>query len=47
VVAGQLGGPPVPPDQPFQFTINACRLSDASQFEDIIIKVTTGTAAQM
>src|SRR5262249_53911760 len=48
VVAGQLGGPPVPPDQPFQFTINALgRLSDASQFEDIIIKSTTGTAAQI
>ncbi len=48
VVAGQLGGPPVPPDQPFQFTINALgRLSDASQFEDIIIKSTTGTAPQI
>ncbi|HEU5154638.1 MAG TPA: efflux RND transporter permease subunit, partial [Gemmatimonadales bacterium] len=48
VVAGQLGGPPVPADQPFQFTINALgRLSDASQFEDIIIKSTTGTAAQI
>jgi len=48
VVAGQLGGPPVPPDQPFQFTINALgRLSDASQFEDIIIKSTAGTAAQI
>ena len=23
VVAGQLGAPPVPEDQPFQFTINA------------------------
>jgi hydrophobic/amphiphilic exporter-1 (mainly G- bacteria), HAE1 family len=48
VVAGQLGGPPVPAEQPFQFTINALgRLSDASQFEDIIIKSTTGTAAQI
>jgi len=48
VVSGQLGGPPVPADQPFQFTINALgRLSDASQFEDIIIKSTTGTAAQI
>src|SRR5262249_12890428 len=36
VVAGQLGGPPVPNDQPFQFTINALgRLSDSRQFEDI------------
>ena len=48
VTAGQLGGPPVPAEQPFQFTINALgRLSDASQFEDIIIKSTTGTAAQI
>ena len=48
VVAGQLGGPPVPEDQPFQFTINALgRLSDARQFEDIIIKTATGTAPQI
>ena len=48
VVAGQLGAPPVPKDQPFQFTINALgRLSDASQFEDIIIKPHTGEAPQI
>ena len=48
VVAGQLGAPPVPEDQPFQFTINALgRLSDASQFEEIIIKTATGTAPQI
>ena len=48
VVAGQLGGPPVPTDQPFQFTINALgRLSDARQFEDIVIKATAGTAPQI
>ena len=48
VVAGQLGGPPVPEDQSFQFTINALgRLSDARQFEDIVIKATTGTAPQI
>ena len=48
VVAGQLGAPPVPKDQPFQFTINALgRLSDASQFEDIIIKTATGAAPQI
>jgi HAE1 family hydrophobic/amphiphilic exporter-1 len=47
VVAGQLGTPPVPKDQPFQFTINALgRLSDASQFEDIIIKTATSQAPQ-
>ena len=48
VVAGQLGAPPVPEDQPFQFTINALgRLSDASQFEEIIIKTATGAAPQI
>ena len=48
VVAGQLGAPPVPKDQPFQFTINALgRLSEARQFEEIIIKTATGTAPQI
>src|SRR5215467_11255477 len=48
VVAGQLGAPPVPEAQPFQFTINALgRLSDARQFQDIIVKNATGTAPQV
>lgn len=48
VVAGQLGSPPVPNDQPFQFTVTALgRLSDVSQFEDIIIKTATGPAQQV
>jgi hydrophobic/amphiphilic exporter-1 (mainly G- bacteria), HAE1 family len=48
VVAGQLGAPPVPDDQPFQFTINALgRLSDARQFGDIIVKTASGTAPQI
>jgi hydrophobic/amphiphilic exporter-1 (mainly G- bacteria), HAE1 family len=48
VVAGQLGGPPVPDDQPFQFTINTLgRLSDTRQFEEIIVKAATGTAPQI
>jgi HAE1 family hydrophobic/amphiphilic exporter-1 len=39
VAAGQLGSPPVPSDQAFQFTVNALgRLSDAEQFENIIVK---------
>ena len=39
VVAGQLGAPPVPPDQTFQFTVNALgRLSDVKQFQEIIVK---------
>jgi len=48
VVSGQLGAPPVPKNQPFQFTINALgRLSDVSQFEKIIIKTTPGEAPQI
>ncbi len=48
VVAGQLGAPPVPQNQPSQFTINALgRLSEADQFEDIIIKTATGQAPQI
>ncbi|MBK8176825.1 MAG: efflux RND transporter permease subunit [Rhodospirillales bacterium] len=39
VVAGQLGGPPVPKDQAFQFTVNALgRLSDIEEFQNIIVK---------
>src|SRR5262245_50560022 len=39
VAAGQLGGPPVPADQLFQFTVSTLgRLSDVSQFESIIVK---------
>ena len=39
VASGQLGGPPVPSDQVFQFTVKTMgRLSEVSQFEDIIVK---------
>jgi HAE1 family hydrophobic/amphiphilic exporter-1 len=48
VVAGQLGGPPVPTNQPFQFTVNALgRLADVGQFENIVIKSTRGESAQI
>ena len=48
VVAGQIGGPPVPEDQPFQFTINALgRLSDTREFDAITIKSVSGTAPQL
>jgi HAE1 family hydrophobic/amphiphilic exporter-1 len=48
VVAGQLGGPPVPLDQTNQFTINALgRLSDVTQFENIIVKSSRGTTAKI
>ncbi|HVN63034.1 MAG TPA: efflux RND transporter permease subunit, partial [Candidatus Binataceae bacterium] len=39
VAAGQIGGPPSPTNQIYQFTINTLgRLSDVHQFEDIVIK---------
>jgi HAE1 family hydrophobic/amphiphilic exporter-1 len=39
VASGQIGGPPTPSNQVFQFTVTTIgRLSDASQFEDIIVK---------
>ena len=39
VAAGQLGGPPVPSNQVFQFTVKTLgRLSDVKQFENIIVK---------
>ena len=48
VVTGQLGAPPVPQDQAFQFTINSLgRLSDVDQFENIIVKNDSGPAAQI
>ncbi len=46
VVSGQLGAPPVPDDQPFQYTITALgRLTEVEQFEQIIVKAETGEAA--
>ena len=48
LAAGQLGAPPVPADQAFQFTINGLgRLSDVTQFEDIIVKSVPGKAPQI
>ena len=42
VAAGQVGIPPQPPDQAFQFTINVLgRLDQVSQFEDIVVKSAT------
>jgi len=39
VAAGQIGQPPIPEDQSFQYPINTLgRLSDVEQFEDIIVK---------
>ncbi|MGZ5576979.1 MAG: efflux RND transporter permease subunit, partial [Methylobacter sp.] len=48
VVAGQLGGPPVPANQTFQFTVNAMgRLEDVGQFENIVIKIARNESAQI
>lgn len=48
VASGQLGGPPVPNDQVFQFTVNALgRLSDVEEFENIIVKSVRGETAQI
>src|SRR5689334_11049989 len=44
VAAGQLGGPPVPGNQVFQFTVNTLgRLSTVDEFENIIVKSTTAS----
>jgi len=43
VAAGQIGQPPAPPGQSFQYTVNVLgRLSDVEQFEDIIVKTGKG-----
>jgi HAE1 family hydrophobic/amphiphilic exporter-1 len=48
VVAGQLGAPPVPAGQVFEFTVNSLgRLSDIDQFENIIVKSERGATAQI
>lgn len=51
VVAGQLGGPPVPEQQAYQLTVNALgRLSEVAEFENIIVKTvlaTDGATAQI
>ncbi len=39
VPAGQIGMPPAPPDQSFQYTLNVLgRLDDADAFADVIVK---------
>src|ERR1700751_3433772 len=46
VTAGQVGTPPTPPGQAFQYTLNVNgRLDDTSQFENIIVK--TGTSGDV
>ena len=46
--AGQLGIPPVPQGQEFQYTINVpSKLDEVSQFEDIIIKADTSGSGRI
>jgi hydrophobic/amphiphilic exporter-1 (mainly G- bacteria), HAE1 family len=48
VPAGQLGMPPSPPAQDFQYTVNvAGRLQDEEQFRQIIVKVETGQGGRI
>ncbi|HEY3278545.1 MAG TPA: efflux RND transporter permease subunit [Syntrophorhabdaceae bacterium] len=48
VVTGQLGAPPVPQGQAHQFTINSLgRLSDVTQFENIVLKSDADQAARV
>ena len=43
VAAGQIGQPPAPAGQNFQYTVNVLgRLSDVEQFEEIIVKTAAG-----
>ena len=46
VAAGQIGQPPVPPGQEFQYTVTTLgRLIDAAQFANIVLK--TGTSGEV
>src|SRR6187399_1595689 len=46
VTAGQVGAPPTPPGQAFQYTLNVSgRLTDTSEFENVIVK--TGTSGDV
>ncbi len=46
VTAGQMGAPPAPSGQTFQYTLNvAGKLSDVSEFADVIVK--TGKAGEI
>jgi HAE1 family hydrophobic/amphiphilic exporter-1 len=46
VAAGQIGQPPAPNGQEFQYTVTTMgRLSDIHQFEDIILKTTSNQGA--
>ena len=48
VPAGQVGMPPAPADQNFQFPVNvAGRLGEVEEFENIIVKIETGRGGRI
>jgi hydrophobic/amphiphilic exporter-1 (mainly G- bacteria), HAE1 family len=48
VPAGQIGMPPSPPNQDFQFTVNVLgRLDEVEQFENIIVKIDPGQGGRI
>ncbi len=48
VAAGQIGIPPQPADQPFQYTINVLgRLDQVAQFENIVVKAEATGGGQL
>ena len=48
VTAGQVGAPPAPKGQDFQYTLNLKgRLDDPAEFENIIVKVDQGNGGQI
>ncbi len=48
VTAGQVGAPPAPKGQDFQYTLNLKgRLDDPAEFENIIVKVDSGNGGQI
>jgi hydrophobic/amphiphilic exporter-1 (mainly G- bacteria), HAE1 family len=49
VAAGQVGMPPAPPDQAFQYTIdvNSSRFNDPKEFADIIVKDQTAQGGRL
>jgi HAE1 family hydrophobic/amphiphilic exporter-1 len=48
VTAGQVGAPPTPPGQDFQLTLDvAGRLSEVSEFENVVVKTGTGAGGEL
>ncbi len=48
VAAGQIGAPPTPSGQSFQYTVNAAgRLSEVAEFENLILRVDDGAILRL